>query len=173
MSECRLEDVSLFKSLSADETRAVREAFTTETLAAGKNLITEGETGDDMFILVSGRVRVSKSMVMAGLNAPILETDDPRKVLATLDAGDFPFFGEMALLDRERRSATVTAVEESCFLRITRDAFFDLIKSNPELGSKLLMALCRRLASVVRRNNAEIIKLTTALALLISRKKTA
>ncbi len=173
MSECRLEDISLFQDLSPGEIESASAAFSCMTLEQGRALITEGEPGDDMFILIEGRVRVSKSMILAGLNAPILEAEDPRKVLATMDAGDFPFFGEMALIDKDIRSATVTALEDCRFLRITRDAFYALIASDPGLGTKLLLALCRRLASAVRRNNGEIIKLTTALALVLSRKKSA
>jgi len=173
MTECRLEDIALFRDLSADEIEIARSSFTFMDLEQGRALIVEGEPGDDMFILVEGRVRVSKSMILAGLSAPILEAEDPRKVLATMDAGEHPFFGEMALIDQDIRSATVAAVDDCRFLRITREDFYALIGKSPALGVKLLLALCRRLAASVRRNNGEIIKLTTALALLISRKKSS
>jgi CRP/FNR family transcriptional regulator, cyclic AMP receptor protein len=171
MKDVRWEAIDLFRELSPDEIETVKPYFETMTVETGQNVIAEGERGDDMFILVEGRVRVSKSMVMRGLAVPILETEDPRKVLASMSADEHPFFGEMALLDQDTRSATVTTLETCEFLRISRERFFALIECCPTLGVKLLMALCRRLAGVIRRNNGELIKLTTALALIISRKK--
>jgi len=171
MKDILWERIALFQELSPEEIEAVKPYFENVTVENGHNVIAEGEHGDDMFILVEGRVRVSKSMIMQGLAAPLIETGDPRKVLASMSADEYPFFGEMALLDQDIRSATVTTLETCAFLRISRDRFYALVECCPTLGVKLLMSLCKRLAGVVRRNNGELIKLTTALALLISRKK--
>jgi CRP-like cAMP-binding protein len=74
-------------------------------------------------------------------------------------------FGEVALIDSDQRSATVTATTDCLFLVTSRAKFFDLAKCEPELGVKLLLTLGRRMAATIRRSNAEVVKLTTALAL--------
>lgn len=165
--------IPLFKDLPGPALKKVRPIFELRTLEPGENLITEGQEGDEMFILVEGRVRISKSMLLKGMEVPLLEVDNPRKVLATLDEIDHPVFGEIALMDRETRSATVQAVVPSSFLVTSRLKFFDLLDKEPAIGVRLFKRLARRMASTIRRNNGEIVKLTTALALALSRNKAA
>lgn len=160
----------LFATLDADELAAVRPAFEEVNVAAGQDVITEGDTGDDMFLLVSGRVRVSKAMVLKGIAAPILEAERTGKTLAELSGAQSPFFGEMALLDRDIRSATVSCLTNCQFLRIDRERFFRFLAEQPDIGIKLMVTLSRRLARMVRKNNEELVKLTTALALVLSRR---
>lgn len=172
-AEIDWEAIPLFKDLPEPAMEKVRPIFDLRTLEPGENLITEGEEGDEMFILVEGRVRVSKSMLIKDMEVPLLEMDNPRKVLATLDENDHPVFGEIALMDRETRSATVQAVAPSVFLATNRLRFFDLLDKEPAIGVRLFKRLARRMASTIRRNNGEIVKLTTALALALSRNRTA
>jgi CRP/FNR family transcriptional regulator, cyclic AMP receptor protein len=163
----------LFAGLSPDELNAVRPSFDPVELPAGREVIIEGESGDDMFILVSGRVRVDKSMLLKGISATILDAERARKTLVELTDAQSPFFGEMALLDRDIRSASVTCLTDCRFLRIDRDRFFAFLAARPEIGVKLVTALAKRLARVVRKNNVELVKLTTALALVLSRRGAA
>ena len=160
----------LFAGLSPEELEAVRPAFDTVELAAGREVIAEGEPGDDMFLLVAGKVRVSKSMLLKGITTPVLDAERARKTLAELSDAQSPFFGEMALLDRDIRSASVICLTDCRFLRIDRDRFFAFVSARPEIGVKLVTALAKRLARVVRKNNVELVKLTTALALVLSRR---
>lgn len=160
----------LFAGLSPEELALVRPAFDTVELPAGREVIEEGEPGDEMFLLVAGKVRVTKSMLLRGVSAPVLDAERSRKTLAELDAAQSPFFGEMALLDRDIRSAGVTCLTDCRFLRIDRDRFFAFLAERPAIGVKLVTALARRLARVVRKNNVELVKLTTALALVLSRR---
>ncbi len=77
----------------------------------------EGETGDEFFVLVSGRVRVSADDV------------DSIKEIAVLDKG--AFFGEMAVLNHEKRSATVTALGEIELVRFPRAAVDQVLAEYP------------------------------------------
>ena len=160
----------LFLALSPEELGAVRPAFEAVSLPTGRAVITEGEPGDDMFLVLSGRVRVSKSMVLKGVAVPVLEAERNGKTLAELSGTQSPFFGEMALLDQDIRSATVTCLTDCRFLRIDRERFFDFLARRPDIGVKLVTTLARRLARVVRKNNQDIVKLTTALALVLARR---
>lgn len=161
--------ISVFRDLSDRDLELVREIFTLRRVEAGQNLITEGEDGDELFILIHGKVRISKSMLLGNISVPLLAMDDPRKVLAVLDDSQYPLFGEIALIDRDTRSATIHVLEDSEFLVTDRDRFFELSRREPALGFHLLLAVTRRLAATVRRNNQELVKLTTALALALDR----
>lgn len=164
-------DVALFAGLSPEQMEKVKGIFTRVEKNAGEKVVTEGEQGDEMYILISGRVRISKSMIIQGMSVPLAELRDPRKVLATLEGDICPSFGEMALLDRDTRSATVETLKSSTFLVTDRDRFFDLVSREPVIGCHLLSILGRRLAATVRKNNSELVKLTTALALALARRK--
>ncbi len=161
--------IGVFAALEEPELEQVRAAFSHRMVPAGENLVTEGEDGDEMFVLVRGKVRITKSMLLSNVNIPFLTMENPCKVLATLDGSSYPIFGEMALVDRDVRSATIQVLEDSDFLVTDRERFFELARLNPGLGFKLLLAVSRRLAATVRRNNQELVKLTTALALALER----
>jgi CRP/FNR family transcriptional regulator, cyclic AMP receptor protein len=172
MAELDFTAIPLFEGLSGQEIATVRAIFREEQRPAGSIVVTEGQTGDEMFILVRGRVQISKAMLMAGMSVPLLSMESPRKVLATLDASAFPVFGEVALIDADLRSATVTALSDSLFLVTGREAFFGLAQREPELGVKLLLTVGRRMAATIRRSNSEVVKLTTALALSLRKSIT-
>jgi len=159
--------IALFSDLNAAEIAKVKPIFELVSKSAHTYVLQEGEVGDEMYVLVKGKVRITKSMVIKELNLPLLDADNPRKVLATLSHESYPIFGEMALLDRDVRSASVETLAPSDFLTTSQQRFFDLVAREPHLGSHLLASLCRRLAATVRKNNSEIVKLTTALALAL------
>ena len=161
---------SVFSDLNESELAAVRGIFCERELAAGTVLIREDDTGEEMYVLVRGKVQVSKAMLLPGMKIPLLNMESPRKVLATLGDAAYPIFGEVALIDNDTRSATVLTVTDCSFLATDRTRFFTLIQSDPVLGVKLLLALSRRMATTVRRTNAEIVKLTTALALALRKE---
>ncbi|MDD3312065.1 cyclic nucleotide-binding domain-containing protein [Pseudodesulfovibrio sp.] len=163
------ESISLFKDLTPDMLEKVKPLFDVRGVEAGRNLVSEGEPGDEMFILIRGQVRITKSMLLGGMNLPIMEAGDPRKVLATLDERDYPIFGEIALVDRDIRSATVQVLSDAEFLVTDRDRFFALVEREPGVGARLILALARRMARTVRHGNAELVKVSTALALALSR----
>jgi CRP/FNR family transcriptional regulator, cyclic AMP receptor protein len=164
------ENIALFSGLSGAEIERIKPIFDRERFEAGRHVIREGEPGEDMFILIAGKVSVSKAMVIAGMAIPGLDPGKSRKVLATLDAASYPMFGEMALIDSDIRSASVVTVEPSEFLVTGRERFFDFVAGEPATGCRLLAAIGRRMAATVRRNNGELIKLTTALAMALSRR---
>ncbi len=161
--------ISLFEGFSQPWLEAVQGIFDHMRLPAGAVLIEEGQAGDEMYVLVSGRVRVTKSMLLKDMVLPLAVVDNPRKVLATLDGSRYPVFGEIALIDQDTRSATVTVLEDAEFLRTNRERFFALAGREPALACRLLFLLSRRLAATIRKGNSELVKLSTALALALSR----
>jgi CRP-like cAMP-binding protein len=97
----------------------------------GHVLFHEGEEGDEMFIIQSGKVAIKKKV------------KDQDTVLATLEKGDF--FGEMAILERMPRSASAEIVEEGDLIVISGETFGDMIKANPEVAVRMLRKYSIRL----------------------------
>lgn len=171
MTGVRWEAISLFEGLAPRELDLVQPIFSPRSFPARTRVIEEGEPGREMFVLVEGKVRIIKSMILPGVDVSSLAGKDPKKVLVTLTGEGHPFFGEMSLISDSPRSATVETLEPSRFLVTDRDRFYDLAGREPALGCSLLSALCGRMAEMVRSSNSEVMKLTTALALLLSGRR--
>ena len=107
------------------------QLMTEQNFASGEVIFKEGEMGDTMFIIWSGRAAVVKG----GFQAPT--------VLGYRGAGDI--IGEMALLENEPRSASIVAIETVRALKIKRDDFEKLLSSNPTMGLSILSTLSARL----------------------------
>jgi len=105
----------------------------------GQNIIQQGETGDSMYVVQGGRVEVLQGSSKAG-----------EQHLAYLDAGDF--FGEMAVFEKEVRSATVRAAGEARVLKIDKKALLTRIREDPLLAVNLLKTMSHR----IRKLNEEI-----------------
>jgi CRP/FNR family transcriptional regulator, cyclic AMP receptor protein len=92
----------------------------------------QGDRGDALYLLASGQVKV------------VLIGDDGREVILSV-LGSGSFFGEMALLDDEPRSAHVVAMEESVLLQLRREDFQARLRSSPDVAIALLRELSHRL----------------------------
>jgi len=103
-----------------------------QQVPAGTVIFKEGEEGDQMFIVQDGRVKVSRAI------------GGKEQMLAVLGKGDF--FGEMALVTRERRTATVAALEAVRLLAFNQEGFLNMINKNPKIALNIIDKLCRRLA---------------------------
>lgn len=125
----------LFDELSDEEFVAVAEVLDSVESEEGDAIVTEGEPGDSMFVIVRGRVAVS---VGGG--------DDPVS-LAELGPGDF--FGESALLSGRPRTATIRALAPTECLSLSRDAFETLAASHPRMREIVQTFNARRAESTV------------------------
>lgn len=105
----------------------VRRALDEVTAPVGTVLCEEGTVGREFFFIIDGQASVKRS---------------GRKI-ATLKPGDY--FGELALLDRKPRSATVVADTDMALLTMSQREFTGLLEEIPPLGRKLLAAMSERL----------------------------
>jgi small-conductance mechanosensitive channel/CRP-like cAMP-binding protein len=128
--ERALRTVDLFRPLSDDELRRVMARSRPLHYAAGERVIEEGSPGDSFFIIDQGQVLVSKRM--GGANREI----------ARLMEGQF--FGEMALLTGERRSATIEAATDVDLFMIDKPAFQDILAANPTIAVDISTLLSER-----------------------------
>ncbi len=103
----------------------------TKSYAPGAVICGEGEEGEEMYIIQKGKVRVSKRFA------------DKVHVVSILEKGDF--FGETAIVNRTRRTATVTAVDAVELLVIDREGLQNMITRNARIALSIIDKLCRRL----------------------------
>lgn len=124
---------SVFEGLSDAEVDALKRACETRSHAAGEAVFNEGDDGDDVFVVLSGRIRIAKALS--------LSTD---KTLELVDRGGV--FGELALLGGGQRSASASALEAAEVLVLTREGFLGLAEHDPGLGFKIMGRLAAILA---------------------------
>lgn len=116
----------LFRGLSRGELMGLAKVTEDMEVEKGKALTREGEIGSEFFVIVDGEVSV---------------TQDGEEI-RTLSPGDF--FGEIALLEDARRTATVTATTPLRFFVLTRQGFRGLVDHQPEIGEKVRRAAAER-----------------------------
>jgi CRP-like cAMP-binding protein len=150
----KLRKVKLFHSLEGDEERLAKLAriVSWQGCKAGDEVISEGVEGSELYILYQGIVKVQKRTLDRDLYTIITLTDQE-------DA----FFGELALMDKEVRSASVTAETDCEFLVINREDFNQLGEEDPRLGLLVTRAIGKELSKRLRRANKDMIVLFQAL----------
>jgi CRP-like cAMP-binding protein len=122
-----LKEIWLFSSCTGSELRKIRASLDAVSVPSGKILVEEGHIGQEFFIIVEGSAKVTRN----------------GKKVATLGAGSH--FGELALLDRRPRSASVVSVTDMDVLVMSQRQFNGLLESVPSIARKMLSALATRL----------------------------
>ena len=123
--------VPLFANLSPGDLKQVAAIAEEESFAKDDILVQQGEVGDVMFIIASGEVRV------------IASKDQEEVELARRKAGEY--VGEMALISKEPRSATVAAVGNVHTLCLNQKSFESLLRDRPDVSLAVIQVLCERL----------------------------
>ncbi len=112
-------------------------------VAPGDRICQEGEIGDAFYLIISGRVQVSKFLAMG-----------TQHLLSELKAGQF--FGEMALVEEAPREASVDALEEATLLAITKQDFQEMLSAGPAVAMAIMRAMVARLRDTDRRAIQEL-----------------
>jgi len=139
MYEDTLARVDLFRGLDKKDLHILGCSCQERNYSAGSTLIKQGDTGVGLYILTSGKVRVTR------VNNP----DRPEEELDISGVGSV--LGEMALLDDLPRSATVTAIEDVTALLLPVWEFRTTLQSHPDIALRLLSVLSRRLRKAENR----------------------
>jgi len=127
-----LRAVPLFRQVAEADLRSLGQLVREYKHPKGSLILTQGSVGETLFLIRSGQVKVT-----------VASEDGREVILSVLGAGSF--FGEMALLDDEPRSAHVIAMEDTVSLQLRRDDFRSRLRLAPELAIALLRELSRRL----------------------------
>ena len=155
----RLSSIPLFESIK-DNTTALQELARichTETAGKGKTIIAEGELGSTLYIVDTGGVEIHKR-TRAGDDYTVVQ----------LQAENNVFFGELALIDDDKRSATVIATEDSEFIVIEKSRFLSLGDTHPAIALPITRAISRIVASRLRKTTSDMLTIFDALVEEIS-----
>lgn len=128
-----LRSLDLFQDTPDDVLASVAQIVEEISLRPGQTLISEGERGDCMYLIVEGSVRVHSQ----------------GQTIIMLDAGTT--VGELAVLDPEPRTASVTAAADAFLFRIAKEPFDEVLADRPEIALGVIRTLSRRLRSQGRR----------------------
>ncbi len=127
-----IRSVPLFASLDDEAAAELRKLLSDKTVPQNTRLFRQGDKGDAMYLIESGRVRIS-----------IHDDDKQELTLAELAQGDF--FGEMSIIDGRQRSADAHVVEDARLAVLPRDTFLSFVRTNPDVALEMLSALTDRL----------------------------
>ncbi|MBL6751139.1 MAG: DUF1003 domain-containing protein [Nevskia sp.] len=134
-----LSDVPLFKGLSDEDLEALSARLIRRRMQDRQTIISKGDTSSSMFVVLSGTVRIF---------LPPEKPGDSKIVLKDLEAGGF--FGEMALLDKEPRTASVEAIGESVVGELTREDFVHQLQNSTQAVMAMLSEMSQRLRATTK-----------------------
>jgi len=132
-----LKQVPLFSQMDDAELAGIRALMTRETFQRGQVIIREGDTGDDLYVVVQGSARTSVSD-LSGADVVVDEV------------GPGGFFGELSMLTEEPRSARVQATTDIVTLALGRAEFFDFLQRHPPAAMDVLKVLGKRVSHTAR-----------------------
>jgi signal transduction histidine kinase len=136
-----LDKAKVFGGLLTDALHAVAHTAQLKQFAAREVIFKEGDPGDGLYVVIEGMVQMSA-----------LVSENQRRVLSQVGPGDF--FGEMAILDNEPRSATAAAEQESKLAFIPREDMLKALEASP----KLALTLMREFSQRMRESNSAFIQ---------------
>jgi len=150
----RLRKIKLFEDFSED-TGALERIFLIgelQNVKKGDRIIEEGDVGETLYILLSGSVRIEKTTLQ----------NKPYTVVLLREEHNV-YFGELALIDADRRSATVLAENDCLLFTIHRKDFLQFCEDNPYMGYKITMQIAKKISASLRKMNMDVITLFEAL----------
>lgn len=139
----QLRKVELFAGLKPEAIDLIAKVATEETHALGTKIFQHGDAGDKLYLILEGRVRISRDVPGMGEEA-----------LAVLGPGQV--FGEMALLDESPRSADARVHERCRLLAIPKDGFDDLLFMQKDLAYEVLWSMVRMLVRRLRETTDKL-----------------
>lgn len=139
----QLINVPLFSTFNFNELCVVKKYVRIEQYKMGQNLFKEGDYGDFVGFLISGRLQVIKE-----------SKNGKATLMAELSKGR-PV-GEMSLLDETSRSATVKVVEDSTVVVLTKSNFEQILTNYPRIGIKIFKVLARLVSLNLRKSTSEL-----------------
>lgn len=134
---------SLFDMLANEELERVAEMAQLRRVPAGQPIFEQGELGDSVYVIVAGEAQVEH-----------VDPDGSRRPLADLGVSDF--FGEMSLIDKVYRSATVRARGEVELLQLTTDDLNEFRRKYPDGYTLVVLNIARTLAGRLREANTKL-----------------
>jgi CRP-like cAMP-binding protein len=131
-----LQRTPLFRRLNRRQIEQLAKRFVERTYAPGEKIVTQGKGGEGFFIIMEGRAEAVRE-----------QADGTQVTLNSLEPGEF--FGEMALLIDQVRTASVTATEPTCCLVLAQWDFIGLLREDADMAVAVLQELASRFSRVL------------------------
>jgi len=147
--EAQLARVAFFDGLTREALALIANATTEESHATGTKIFQYGDVGDKLFIILEGKIRISREIAGVGEEA-----------LAVLGQGEV--FGEMSLVDEFPRSADARVHERCRLLVMSKEEFDNLLFVHKDLAYEVLWNCVRTLSARLRETNDKLTFLTTS-----------
>ena len=128
--------IPMFADLEIEELFELKDISSEREYKNGEEIITEGESGNESFIIADGMIEILKNS----------------KTITTLEKGDY--FGEMAIIENEPRSATAISKGNSLLVVLDGDAFRKMIVSNSNISFNLVKVLSNRIRELISNKKA-------------------
>lgn len=157
-----LKDMGIFKNFSTEMLEEFSRYFRQISYAANAVVFKEKSEGDTIFIIVSGEIVIEKRLDEEGKEF---------KPLAVLAKGEF--FGEMAVLEDQSRTAQARASEETSLYEIKRSAFLSFIKEHPETGISVFIEIIKVVLRRLRHTSNELTMLFDMSRVIMEEHKSA
>lgn len=122
-----LKNTGIFANTSSEDLKDTANILEEKSLKAEDNIFSKGDTGDSLYIIKKGKVRIH----------------DGAYTLAVLKENEV--FGELSLLDAEKRSASATCEEDTSLLKLDQQSFYKILAKDQEVLKGILQMLCRRI----------------------------
>jgi len=139
----QITQIPILKALDPQELDIVGKQMKATKLKKGKILFNEGEQGEGLYFIVDGRLDILKRTV-----------SESYVFLNSIDKGRS--IGEMAIIDKLPRSATVRAFTDVKLLVLTQEGFESLLEEHPRIGIKILKGIARLLSLNLRKTSGRL-----------------
>ena len=140
-----LESCKLFASLAPEDLASLKSVTREVTFPGGAEIFKEGDAGDALYAVASGRVQISAVM-----------GDGERQVLSRLPPGEV--FGELAIIDNQPRSATAMAEVDTTLLLVPRDKMISMLTSSPQFSFSMMREITQRLREFNRQYIRQVLQ---------------
>jgi CRP/FNR family cyclic AMP-dependent transcriptional regulator len=162
-----LQKTDLFKNLDFPQIKTVLGICRKVKFSENDIIMKEGDVGDSLYIILEGTVEVIKSLVISNLGEDEYREAVKNKVFTKIDEKSHAVFGEIALLEECKRTATIRAITDCIFYEIKKDDFLRLMETDSISGCKILLNLARIVSARLRKADEDTIKLTTVLSIVL------
>jgi len=144
----KLEQIPLFKRFAGrpEDLDQIISVLQEIHVTAGQDIIQEDASGEEMYILLKGEIEIAKFTM-----------EKERYTVARLKDDFNIFFGELALVDKDKRSASVTALTDCELLVLTRRKFIELGEKNPAIGWLMVLEIASILSGRLRKANEDAV----------------
>ena len=162
-----LKEYDLLNGISEETIDLISKKLQIIDIPENEIIIKEGDEGNAMVFLFSGRVSISQAMTLSTDNS---EEDTREKEVYNTTAESRPIFGEIGIFGRnDKRTANIKAVTKCTIGLLYREDFFSICEQNTLSGYKMLRNISHILSERIMDSNRNIMKLTTALSLIIDK----